>query len=228
MVGMIVDVSLIILVVIFTAVGYFKGFLRSILSLLGTIGSGIVAFFAKDFVAGLLNSWFGWGTKIANAITSQVAEMSPSFSSVQGATGEELKTIINESNAGVVYKKLFSLIIPNDISAPSTVSEYISNFVSSLAMVIVSFIIVFIVLKIFVFILNRILKAIPRQSIVGKTNSILGVFVGFVKGLIAITVLLLLVNFLCMIPDVNNWLYPYVEQTVVTKYLYEIVGKLLL
>lgn len=229
MTGVIIDICLVVILLVFMAVGYFKGFLRSIVSLLGTVGSGVVAYLIKDYVANMFDAWFGWGAKIANLIASQVNGISATFSTEQGATAEELLTIINNSDAGVIYKKLFSLMVNSfKFSEPVTVSSVVGTVVSSIALALIAMIIIFVVLKVLVCVLDKIFKKIPRQSVVGTANGVLGLFVGMAKGLIFVGAALVIVYFLNMIPNINSALYPYIESTYITKYFYEFVGKFLL
>lgn len=229
MTGVIIDICLVVILLVFMAVGYFKGFLRSIVSLLGTVGSGVVAYLIKDYVANMFDAWFGWGAKIANLIASQVNGISATFSTEQGSTAEELLTIINNSDAGVIYKKLFSLMVNSfKFSEPVTVSSVVGTVVSSIALALIAMIFIFVVLKVLVCVLDKIFKKIPRQSVVGTANGVLGLFVGMAKGLIFVGAALVIVYFLNMIPNINSALYPYIESTYITKYFYEFVGKFLL
>lgn len=229
MTGVIIDLSLIVILLVFMAVGYFKGFLRSVVSLLGTVGSGIVAYLIKDFVANLLDTWFGWGAKIASWVAGQATAISATFESRQGSSAEELLSIINESDAGVIYKRLFSMMVNGfEFSEPMTVSGVVGKVVSGIALSLIAMIIVFVVLKVLVFVLDKIFKKIPRQSVVGTANGVLGLFVGMAKGLIFVGAVLVVLYFLNMIPNVNSALYPYIESTYVTKIFYDFVGTFLL
>ena len=51
LVGIIIDVSLFLAVLIFVMIGYFKGFLRTVVSLVGNLGAVVVAYFTKDLLA---------------------------------------------------------------------------------------------------------------------------------------------------------------------------------
>lgn len=229
MTGIIIDISLIVILLVFMAIGYFKGFLRSVVSLLGTVGSGVVAYLIKDYVATMIDNWFGLGAKIAGWISEQVNGISATFATEQGSTAEELLTTINNSDAGVIYKRLFSLIVNSfKFSEPVTVSGVVGSVVATLALSLIAIMIVFVVLKVLVYVLDKIFKKIPRQSVVGTANGVLGLFVGMAKGLIFVGAVLVIVYFLNMVPNINSVLYPYIESTYVTKYFYEFVGKFLL
>ena len=228
MTGVIIDISLLLIIVIFVVVGYFRGFLKTILSLLGTVGSLVISYFVKDFFAGILNNWFGLGDKIANVISKQVSELAPTFSSVTVGTVEELLSLINESEVGLIYKKIFSMLVPDSISASSTVAQVVGSAVGSIAVVIIAFLVVFLLIKLLVFLLNKIVKKIPKRSLFGKANRALGAIGGLINGLIILGVILVVLNFLCMIPSLSSLIYPVIEKTYITKHIYQLLGQILL
>ena len=228
MTGVIIDIVVLVLIVLFIAIGYFRGFFKTLVSLLGTVGSLLIAYFVKDFVAGLLNSWFGVNFLIGDAVKVQISNISPTFSSVTVSTVEEILTVINDSGAGLVYKKLFSWLVPETISASTTVADIIGLAVGDIATLIIAFILVFILIKLLVFVLNLIIKKIPRRSVIGKTNQVLGAVMGLFNGLVLISVVAVAIYFLCMIPAVNDFLYPVIEKTYISEHLYQILGKILL
>lgn len=228
MTGIIIDVSVLVVVLLFVVVGYFKGFFRTIVSLFGTVGALVVAYFTKGVLASVMNSWFGWGTAIANVIMGQVANISNDFVALEASTTADLKTIVVESDAGILYKQIFSWVISGELEQPTTVAGYVGNIVGNLALSVISFILVFVLIKLVVFVLNKVLKKIPRDSFVGKANKVLGCIAGALNGLIFIGTVLVIVYFLNLIPSVSSFIYPYLEQTLVTKYLFKLCGMLLL
>lgn len=98
---------------------------------------------------------------------------------------------------------------------------------SGFAMAIISFVVLFLLLRIIVFILDKALSIIPRKSAVGVVNKWLGLFLGFAKGVVNMLIVLAVVYLLCLIPSVNDFISPYVESSFVTKFLYNILGKLI-
>lgn len=223
MAGLIVDGVLILIIIIFAIVGYRKGLLRSVISLLGTTGAIVVAFLTKDYVAQLITRVFGLNTLIADKIMSQVGALSPAFVDTVCDTSADMKTVINNSQVGVVYKKLFTVAVKDEIQ-PATVSEYIGAYVANLAMLVMAFLIIFLLVKVVVYVLDKGLKRIPRRSVIGRTNGFLGVISGLVMGAVYVVSILGIVYFLCLIPSVNEFLLPYIESTFITKALYQSIG----
>ena len=228
MTGVIIDIVLLLVMVVFVAVGYFRGFLKTVLSLLGTVGSLLIAYFVKGFVAGVLNSWFGVNKLIADAVKGQITNISPTFSSVSVSTVEELLTVISESDAGLVYKKIFSWLIPDVVSGTTTVADAVGLAIGNVATIVIAFVLVFVLIKILVFVLNLIIKKIPKRSFVGKANQILGAVAGLVNGIVLVATVVTVLYFICMIPAVNEFVSPVLQQTYISKYIYALFGKILL
>lgn len=228
--GLIVDISLLLVVLLFAIIGFYKGFLRELISFFGFIGSLVITFFAYDYFADLLNSLFNWGTQISNFIMNQVTAISPSFGVDTGATAEDLNVIINNSNAGLAYKELLKQVVEKaDFSSGAiTVSGAVGSVVSGLAMIVISFALLFLMLRIVVFILDKILSRIPRKSAVGVVNKWLGLGMGTIKGAVAVGSLIITAYFLCMIPSVNDFIFPYIESSFATIHIYNYLGQFLL
>ena len=228
--GLIVDLSLLIIILIFAIIGYFKGFLRELVSFFGFIGSLVITFFAYDYFAQFLNSMFNWGTVIANFVMEQVTAISPSFGVDTGASVEELNTIINSSSAGLAYKELLKQAVAKaDFTGGAlTVSGAVGAVVSGLVMIVISFALLFLVLRIVVFILDKLLSRIPRKSAVGVVNKWLGLGMGGIKGVISVGTIIVTVYLLCLVPSINDFVYPYIQSSYATKYVYEYLGQLVL
>lgn len=228
--GIIVDLILLLFVVLFGIIGYFKGFFRELLSFLGFIGSVIVSIFANSYFANFLNSILGWGTSISNYIMGQIATISGTFNVDTGNTVEELHDIINNSGAGLAYKELLKQVVNHaDFSQGAlTVAKAVGDVVSGLVMMVISFAILFALIRIVVFILDKLLSRISRESAVGVVNKWFGLLLGAIKGVAFLAIILVVCYLLCMIPSVNDFISPYIQSSYVTKHIYEYLGNLVL
>ena len=228
--GIIVDLIVLLLLVLFGIIGYYKGFLREVISFLGLVGSLIISFYAYQYFASFLNEFFGWGTQIANYVMEQITTISPSFAVDLGATVEELQTIISNSNVGLVYQEVLKQIVAHaDLSAGAvTVSAAVGVVVSGFAMMVISFILLFLMLRIVVFVLDKLFSRISRKSAVGVVNKWLGLGVGFLKGAAAVSIILVVTYLLCMIPSVGDIVTPYINDSFLTKYAYDFLGNFVL
>jgi uncharacterized membrane protein required for colicin V production len=228
--GIIVDVIVVLVIILFAIIGYFKGFLRELVSLLGFVGSLIITYFAYTYFADFLNQFFGWGAKIANYVAQQVGTISSALTTDVGTNAQELQAIINNANIGIAYKELLKKIVEFATFGPEpvTVAKTVGLVVSNLAMMVISFALLFVLLRLVVFVLDKLLSRIPRKSAVGVVNKWLGLGVGIFKGVVAVGIILITTYLLCMIPSVNDFIMPYINSSYATKYAYEYLGNLLL
>ncbi len=230
MTGIIIDIIFFLIILIFCVVGYFKGFLRTVLSLLGFAGALIIAYFTRDFFGNLFNSWFGWGDGISNFVLGQVEGLSPSFVTDSKTTVEGLLQVIESSDANLVYKALLGQVIGRaDFSSGAiTVGQAVAGVVTGIIMSILAMVIIFLIIRIIVWIVDRILRRIPRDSIVGEVNKWLGFILGIARGIVTVGCLLALIYILCLAPVVSDAVSPYIEQTTVTKWAYDLIGQIIL
>lgn len=228
--GLIVDIIVVLVIILFAILGYYKGFLREVISFLGFIGSLVITYFAYSYFADFLNSFFGWGTQITNFVAGQINGIAPAFATDLGATVQELQAIINNANIGLAYKELLKQVVGFATLSGDmvTVSQTVGLVISNLAMMVISFVLLFAMLRLVVFILDKLLSRIPRKSAVGVVNKWLGLGVGILKGAVAVGVILVATYLLCMIPSINDFVMPYINTSYATKYAYEYLGNLLL
>lgn len=71
--GIIIDLIFIAIIAIFAILGMYKGFFSTLLSLLGFLGTLVVAFLFKDQMAFLLNSLFGLTDWLAITLGNSIA-----------------------------------------------------------------------------------------------------------------------------------------------------------
>lgn len=228
--GIIIDLVIVGLLLIFAIIGFYKGFLRELISLIGFVGSLVISYFVNSYFANFLNEVFGWGVAISNFVMNQVSAISPTFSSETGSTVSELQDIINSSGTNIAYKEILKQLVAKAdfTNGAVSVAGVIGTIASGFLMSIIAFIILFILLRIVVFILDKLLSRIPRKSAVGTVNKWLGLVVGFVKGIANIVIILAVVYLLCLIPSVNGFIMPYIESSYITKLIYNLLGKLIL
>ena len=227
--GIMIDLAIIALLLIFTFVGFYKGFLRELISLIGFVGSLIISYFAYGYFADFLNSVFHWGVTISNFVMNQIAAMSPTFSTETGSTVEELQSIVTSSGANPPYKLILNqLVTKADFSQGAvSIAGVVGTIVSGFVMTIIAFVVLFLLLRVVVFILDKLLSRIPRKSAVGVVNKWLGLMVGLVKGVASILIVLGIVYLLCLIPSINDFISPYLQTSYLTKYLYNLLGDLI-
>ena len=228
--GIVIDLVIVGLVLIFAIIGFYKGFLRELISLVGFFGSLVISYFAAGYFTNFLNSVFGWGVSISNFVVNQISGISSTFATETGSTVEELQTIINSSGTNIAYKEILKQLVTKAsfTEGAVTVAGVVGIIVSGFLMLIISFVVLFLLLRLVVFILDKLLSRIPRKSAIGTVNKWLGLLIGFVKGCANILIVLGVVYLLCFVPSINDFVMPYIETSYVTKFLYNLLGQIIL
>ena len=182
---------IIILVVLFAIIGYFKGFFNIVLGVLKSISSFIISFFlAKPF--GNLLYKIGIGKLITNKLEYKLFNDKELFN-----------IIINSENKEMVIKSgLENLKIPDFLHniicqlgdrligniEGQTVGHFLSSAISNLCCIIIAFMLLMLFSGVIFLMLRKVFNKISKVKIVKRINKILGVVinVGFVLLLISL------------------------------------------
>lgn len=232
--GIVLDVAVIGLLVIFGFIGFKKGFFKSIISMLSTIVVIIISIFCASPLARLLNKFYDFTGLIAKNLCNGIASMGAFYSQPipEGVSGADLVNSIPASTNGFL-KKLMSYAL-NPLSAAdvqgATVADIVSGAFASVIMLIISGILLFILIKIILAIATRVFENITRNRVFGATNKILGLVFGAVKGFIIVFIFSVVLTFLTVIPAINTKISPAIQDhSVVARPIYnwtdEIVEK---
>lgn len=162
-----IDLISIGLVAFTTILCYFRGFFSSLLSVLGFVGSFLIAYLFKEEVLGLFESLFG------------------------------LKSWLN---------------------------GFLSESIANVAGLAISVILTFLIIRVLVFILNHTIGKLFKGKVLGKTNAVLGSFLGVVQGVSYVLIIMVAWNMASLIPQVNNWTNETFSQTIFVGAIYDFVG----
>lgn len=213
----IIDAVAIIILVIYTLVGFAKGFLHTLISLFGNLASLTVAIIVCKPFANLLNSMFGVANWLGGLLASQIGPILPQFD--VSTTGE---TIITQLNAGGFLAKILARFVDATASYANTAELLLTvqNAVGGILTLILSAIILFILIRIAVLLLSKLFDAISKSHAFGGLDRLLGGVLGLAKGVVFVGVVLVLVFAVCQIPLVGDFLNGYIEGTTVVKWGY--------
>lgn len=180
----IIDGILILLVVISVIVGISKGFLDSILSLVGTGLALVASVFTSKYVANFINKIFNFEDFVLKHLD-----------------GAETGSM-----------KIFGVIELSNVE------------VAKFAVWIASVIIVFILIKLALYIISKMFEAVVQSSpTVSGINRVLGMIFGLIKGSVIVIVALALSTLICQLPIIGNPVYNAIQDTKLTKGVYNIV-----
>jgi len=171
-----VDIVVIAILLITGIIGYFRGFLKTLISFCGTLVTLAIAIFLAKYVAGWLESLFGMTSGITAWLRPSVAD---------------------ECSDGVLsgVMLIFGQILMGhsayNINDPATVQseEFIDAFSGALGNIVatvVTVLILFVAIKIVLLILNKVFDKITQSKIVGGLDKFLGFLLGILKGAVAV------------------------------------------
>lgn len=232
--ALIIDGIVIGILLIFTLYGAYKGALKSITSLFGTalsLGVAIlVVYFLgnKVYEIGFINKLFAGDT---GSLTSFFSSKLPAFNNVTiGATQEE----INEAIGG-----LWSVIIPmitkilgkmsGGVYAGQTINYALSRVLAQAVFYIIMALVIFLILRILIRSLENVIDKIKGQKTINDIDKFFGLFIGFIKGAITVSLLLvvlgLLINLSFLAPVKQAFEQTYVAKEI-SKIVFLIVNKI--
>lgn len=198
-----IDIIILIILIIFIGVGFWKGFIFSVLSLFGTFINSIISLILTKPTSILLNKWFNLEKSITNNLSSKIIKMHEGFSTnLIGMSDKEINkhvsTTLNKSDFPLnkLFDKLINIKSENishktELTLENILSESLGQFFT----LIISFVIIFILIYLILFILTLITKKIKEVETVRITDRILGVLFGAIRGAITIMFIIAFISF---------------------------------
>mgnify|MGYP000979486039 CR=1 FL=1 len=204
-----IDLAIIIIILLFTLIGFAKGFMKQVLSvanwLLGLIGSFLLI---KPFSA-LLSK-----TEISASINNKVAD----WIATKGDTFNQLVDYnrVDEQLAEAISELGLPKFIASAITGgfhmtgaegDITLAEALAPTLGSVILSVIAFILLFIILIILLKIIFKFLNSIFDDGVLGVVNKLLGGVLGLLKGAVMVSLIMLLLSVLSgIIPGLNNFL----------------------
>ena len=208
----IVDIAVLVVLLIFALVDAKKGFIACIFGFIISVVAFIVSFFCASTVVDATGGLFGLQDLIAVKLTEALS----SISVFQiDATQEGLTMALEEAKLPAF---LMEMITKNGIQAEAgtTLAQYIAGEVSPFVTLVVTGIVLFILCKLILSFVEKILTSLVSNiAFLGAVNSILGAFVGFVKGAFTVCLILSLLSLLTS-PELTA----FIDQTLFVKTFY--------
>ena len=192
-----IDIAVFAILAIALIVGYVKGFMKQILSLLGFLASAILAFiFADDLAEFIFNK--------VPFITDKVRDL---FSSMLGSVlGENLASeesvllaLQNSKIPAFLHGIIASLIANSDFNLQ------IVDVLTKWGLTVISFILIVIVLNIVFLLLKKFFKFITQIPLIKAVDKTLGMIFSALKALL---ILVIICSILSLFTDINAYLIP--------------------
>lgn len=225
--SLILDVAVCLFLLIFALVGLSKGFFNCILKIFGTLGAVLIAWFTAKPVLAFVNG-------IVNVSAACAKWMSGYFSGgvydleITGADKATIiETIEGSSDIFGPLKSLIKNVVENatiSTEATTTLGTIVSAAVGHMVATVLVGVALFILIKIVVALLAKLFDdATSKNGALNGLDKLLGLIFGLAKGILFLCVAFIAVNYLCIIPSVNDTVNTVVQNSTVTKLPYNLV-----
>lgn len=244
-----IDIGIVAILLIAFLVGIKKGFVDSILGLIGGVVSLIIAILLADSVVNLIGDFLGIRSSIqtwaTGFLTDSVFKGDPLFTQPMDAAN--VGTIVEQALEQLKLPEIISQplsesltalvngVLANTEVANTSFVEILAPVITRMIMLVIAVVLTFIVIRIVVAIIEAIAKAILRTSkSLRGLNRFFGGLVGLVKGVLAILIIFTLGTFVLGGADPNGTdikaqVLQTVETSTIGKFVYDnnILAKLI-
>ena len=203
-----IDIAIYLLILVLLLIGYFKGFFKQILTTANWLVSLVLAIILVKPFSLLMQK-----TTLQATINTKIGEWVASKGDIfniaydPSSGNAQISEAINESLK--LPKFIADLIaggISFDVPAGTTLVDVIAPAIGVIVMTVISFIILFVGLFIVLQIVIKILNIVFDRGVLGIFNKVLGALLGLVKGVILVSLIMLLVSILSgVIPSLNEF-----------------------
>lgn len=204
-------IDIIILVMFLAAIvfGYFRGFIKQVLSSLAWVIALIAAIFLCKSVSGFIFET-SLGFKLNDVISGWISDKGEIFTKViPSLTDEYFVQVLTEMKIpSILHDFLIGLVDVSEFQNTS-IADFVSPKITSFILLVGSFIAIFVVLFILIKILSKIFGDAVRGSALGVVDGVLGAIWGCVKVLILVSTIMLALSFIVSLPfgeAINEWI----------------------
>ncbi|MGN1222631.1 MAG: CvpA family protein [Christensenellales bacterium] len=221
----VLDIILVVFIAIVGLIGFSKGFIKTMLSLIGSVLSWTAAYFVAKPLVSLMDNIFNTTNKIASHI---IPKITPYFTEFENKLGSEI--LSENCSAGGILKTAFKFFINPDTvyENSTTLTTNLGNFLAGIAVFAICMIVAFILIKLAILILSKIFDALKKDSpAFSGLDRLLGFIFGLAKSLVFIAVIFLIANLVQGVPQIATFLDKVFEGSTVAKPLYDFTTNIL-
>ena len=189
------DIVVVLIIVLFAVYGWRRGFMRSVIGLLSLAASIVLAYILRPIISDLLNA-------------------SPLHNIVLGSISERLNSSAAEK-AALLPKAIQSAAESGTNALTSGMAAQLTGFVINT----ISFILVLAAARLIILVAARILKTASKLPVIGLIDKAAGMFVGVVKAVVIVYVVLAIIGAAVPATD-NNYLIYTIENSMLAKSMY--------
>jgi len=218
---MIIDIVIILLIALAGFLGYKKGLVDMIASIVSIALAFILAIILQEAVAEFLIEKTGLGSNIQSQIedtlkTTFLGEENVKLQEAENVENSE-KTELNTNKSNGEIKGFIENFVKEEIIADNI--PIIANNITKFIFKGISFIGIFIIVLIITYIIRMILNLVFELPILNTVNKFGGLAFGIIKGLLWIFILFAIIKFLEPM-GVDKVIVDYINTSIVSRFLY--------
>lgn len=218
--GIAIDIAIVLIVVIFIGVGIYKGFMDSLLKLIGSVGALLIAIFAARPTVSFLDSLFGFTQGLGNICVNWFCGgIDPAL--LDAILTESSKgTFVDSLGGGIADTFIKTIVNGANVDAGLTFREVISSGMGTVFGAIIVGIVLFILIKFLVFLLAKLFDT-KEKPILSGINRALGMIFGAVKGCLFVVIAYTVLSISCMVFPIQASVDDIKNQTTIFKGTYD-------
>lgn len=225
-----IDIVFIVLIVLFALWGLKQGFLASLISLVGITLSIVIAVWLAPTFASFVDNLFGGS--ISKMFTNMMNGVVSNFGDLDYALTEATKasTLIESFNVNGILKTLLTVMLGSQmIGAGQNVLDWFSVKLGGLVTTLCGAILLFLLIRLALALLAKLFDNITENRTINGLDRVLGFVFGAFKGLLYVAGIIAIINLLCVIPSINDFVTKWLEKTELlndyAKWIFELLDK---
>lgn len=207
--AIIIDIVFILLIVVVAIIGLFRGFAKSLISMVGTFGSLVLAILAAKPLASLIDKIFKATNFFAGKISAAFYKLDAAYfqdALVEAKSGATIAEELGAHGVGTPVRLLVKTTMKNQtVEVGESIGGVIGSILGKLITLIIAVVVAFILIRIILFIISKIFDRLGDFAIIGGVDKTLGFVLGAAKGLLYCAMAFGIVSLLTFIPSVNNF-----------------------
>lgn len=203
-----VDIAVLGIIALFVIIGYFRGFLGTLLSFAGTIIALAAAYFLAKTVATMIGGIGGLrdslGGVFSGMFDGEVFTKTIDMSSIEAVSEGLLGLGIPDFLIAILAEPIVAAAAATGLNTPMSLATYLGPVIVDFILLVISFIIIFFVVKLIMMIVQRFVKKVLLNKTLRIGDRILGGVFGIVKAYFILCLLILLLEVLIpAVPDLG-------------------------
>ena len=218
--GIAIDIAIILVVVIFIGIGIYKGFMDSLLKVIGSVGALVIAIFAARPTVSFLDSLFGFtkglGDICVNWFCGGIDQNLLNSVLTEGSKG----AFIDSLGGGIADTFIKTIVNGANVDAGLTFKDVISSGMGTVFGAIIAGIVLFFLIKLVVILLAKLFDT-KEKPVLSGINRALGMILGAVKGCLFVVIAYTVLSISCMVFPIQASVDDVKNQTTIFKGTYD-------